>query len=467
MNGFIGRQKELNALNEWHSSDRFEFVAVYGRRRVGKTALLEEFVKGKECIFLTAKRVKGDANLRLLRETLNDAFGTDTENMGLDRLFGEIGERCGKRLILVIDEFPYFAGSDEELMSTLQTFIDRRAQFSKLFLVLCGSSMGFMKRQVLGEESPLYGRKTREIFLRPMDYLESAEFLEGRTAFEKACIYGAVGGVPLYLKRFSGKSNIFRTMADEFFAEGLTLFSEPESLLMQELKDPQTYNAIIEAMASGKARLSEIADITGIQGPNVSKYLIDLIDLGCVEKVEPFNEEKSKRTLYFLSDNLFRFRYYVAVNKRRRIAADTIDRTAKNIEREMPEYMGKVFEDICAQFVKRIGYPITGRWWGTVGKETKEIDLIGAFASEGKRIGLFGECKFTGKKADRDAIEGLFEKADHVKGFDVRNYAVFSRSGFTDAAEIRAEAHNVTMISLEDLYDTGFIDHMRHRHVGP
>jgi len=466
MSDFIGRQKELSALNEWYSSDRFEFVVIYGRRRVGKTALLNEFLKDKDHILISAKRVKGNANLRLLKEAVSDAFGTDTDDMGLDALLGEIGERSEKRLTLVIDELPYFAGSDEELISALQAFIDHKAQYSKLFLVLCGSSMGFMKRQILGSESPLYGRRTREMFLRPMDYLEAADFLVGRTAFEKACIYGAVGGVPLYLKKFSGRGNIFRIMADEFFTEGFTLFSEPESLLMQELKDPRPYNALIETMASGKARLSEISDSSGIIGPDASRFLKDLIDLGYVEKIEPFNEKNGKRTLYVLSDNLFRFRYYVAVNKRKRIAEATADRIAKNIEREMPEYMGKVFEDICAQFVRRIGYPITGRWWGPADKKTMEIDVIGSVASEGRRIGLFGECKFTGREADAAAVENLLESADQVKGFDVKNYAVFSRSGFSEPLELRAEAENVSLFTIDDLYDLDLISKMRSERIG-
>ena len=466
MNEFIGRQKELNALNEWYSSDRFELAVVYGRRRVGKTSLLEEFVRGKDNIFITAKRVKGNANVRSLRAAVCDAFGADTERMDIDELLEEIGKHSEKRQILVIDEFPYFAGSDEELMSSLQIFIDRRAQFSKLFIILCGSSMGFMKRQVMGGESPLCGRRTRELFLEPMDYLESAEFLEGRTAFEKASVYGAVGGVPLYLKKFSGKGNIFRIMAEEFFKEGFTLFSEPESLMMQELRDPRYYNDVIEAMAAGKARMSEISDRAGILNPHTSVYLTDLVDLGYVEKAEPFNEENGRRTLYFLSDNLFRFRYHMAVNKRKQILSDTTDRTSKNIEREMPDYMGKVFEGICAQFVKRIGYPITGRWWGIIGKETREIDVIGSYASGGKRIGLYAECKFTNRRADVADMEDLFEKADRVKGIDIKRYALFSRLGFTDDLEVMAEARDVMLVHIDDMYDHEFIERTRQKHVG-
>lgn len=467
MNDLIGRRRELNALNEWYSSDKFEFVVMYGRRRVGKTAILEEFVKDKKHVFVTGMRTKGDMNIRLLREAVSDSLGIDTEKMDLLALLRTIGEHSSERITFVIDELPYFAESNDELLSALQVFIDRKVQFSKLFLVLTGSSMNFMKRQVLGGESPLYGRRTREMFIRPMDYLEAAEFLEERSVYEKACVYGAVGGVPLYLKKFSGKQNIFKIMAEEFFTNGFTLFTEPESLIMQELKDPRLYNATIEAMAAGKARLSEISDHSGISTSDTSKYLADLIDLGYIEKVEPFNEKNGKRTLYFISDNLFRFRYYVAMNKRKILMSETVDDTAKNIEKDMPDYMGKVFENISAQFVKRIGYPITGKWWGAVGKKTGEIDVIGTYGSEGRRIGLLGECRFKNKYADRTALEDLFESADNVRGLDVKNYIIFSRSGFTDSLELGAEANNVDLITLDDMYDPDIIAKMRAKHAPP
>jgi hypothetical protein len=254
-------------------------------------------------------------------------------------------------------------------------------------------------------------------------------------------------------------------MAEEFFTDGLTLFSEPESLIMQELKDPRMYNDLISAMADGKARASEISDRAGIRDPYIYGHLTDLIDLGYVEKVEPFNDEKSKHPLYVISDNLFRFRYYIALNKRRRIASDNIGRTAENIENEMPEYMGRVFEDICREFVRRIGYPVTGRWWGNVGKKTGEIDVVGATAADGKRIGILGTCKFRNRDTEADVLDTLLEYADHVKGFDVKNYAVFSRSGFTDALEAKAGAVKADLVSLDDMYDAEFIAKMRLKHV--
>ncbi|MDR0523338.1 MAG: AAA family ATPase [Candidatus Methanoplasma sp.] len=452
MQAFLGREGELGSLNEWHSGGRFELVMMYGRRRVGKTSIIREFVKGKRAIVIDAMRVKGGGNLRLMREAVASALGADTEGMRIGDLLRLIGEHSGERLVLAIDEFPFFAESDEELMSSLQAFADGPAAGTRLFIILCGSSMGFMKRQVMGIESPLYGRRTREMHVRPMDYLEASVFLEGRTPYEKACVYGAVGGVPGYLSKFSGGEGVFDVMAREFFTEGTTLCSEPESLLMQELRDPRAYNDVIAAVASGKARLSEISDMAGIGAPEASRLLSDLEDLGYVEKATPFNEKPGRRTRYFLADNLFRFRYYMAVQRRARVFGADMAATAGNIEREMPEYMGRAFEGMCAQFVRRMGYPLAGRWWGAGQDSGLEIDVAASVAEGGRVRGLLAECKFTNRKAGVEDLEGLREAADRVRGLDSRELAIFSKSGFTDSLEARAEAEGVRLICLDDMF---------------
>jgi AAA+ ATPase superfamily predicted ATPase len=457
MNGFIGREKQLGLLNEWYSSGEFEFVAMYGRRRVGKTAIIKQFIKDKRTIFFTATRSKGDMNLRLFNESVKGTLNIDADRtLFFDKLFRIIGDNADERLVLVIDEFPYFAESNEELLSLLQIFIDHIAQNTKLFLILCGSSMSFMKRQVLGYESPLYGRRTRELHIRPMDFMEAAEFLPGKSNYEKACIYGAVGGIPMYLSRFSGKGNVFDMITNEFFSEGSVMASEPDSLILQELKDPKRYNGIIEALAKGKTRLSDISDRSGILTGEVSKCLADLIDLGYVEKLLPFNEKGDRHTRYHISDNMFRFYYWAVVDNKDIRSKEELKSMAKQIELQFPEYMGRVFETMCSQYVGiKMGYPNRGKWWGTPSKNvTAEIDLIGSVKDLGKTEGLFAECKFTKRQTDMEDLASLKEKADHVKGFDTKRYALFSKSGFTDRLTDRAEVEGVALITLDMMYDT-------------
>ncbi|MCL2148968.1 MAG: ATP-binding protein [Methanomassiliicoccaceae archaeon] len=453
MDRFVGRKNELGLLEQWYASDRFEFVAIYGRRRVGKTAIIKQFTKGKRTVFFTAVRSKGGLNMRLFNEAVMGA-AADDGILYFDKLFKAIADDASERLVLVIDEFPYFAESDEDILSALQIFIDHTAPGTKLFLILCGSSMSFMKRQVLGYQSPLYGRRTREMHVRPMGFMESAEFLPGRDSYERACVYGAVGGVPMYLERFSGKEDVFSIMAREFFTDGSVMSSEPESLILQELLDPKKYNDVVTAMASGSSRLSDISDRSGIAAPEASKRLEDLIDLGYVERVSPMNEKSDKRGRYHLSDNLFRFFYRMVIGQGQSVSGASLEDTSRNLESKFPDYMGRVFEGMCAEYVReRLGYPMTGKWWGSTSKGvTAEIDVIGTVGRGGGVEGLFAECKFTKRKVDTDVLEELRGNAGYVKGFDAKRYALFSRSGFTDRLEERGEAEGVALITLDMMY---------------
>ena len=464
MDEFIGRKKELDLLNQWYEGDRFEFVAMYGRRRVGKTALIEQFLKGKRAVFFSARRTKGRSNMRLFNAAVKGSLGsTDEKALYFDDLFRMIADNADERFVLVIDEFPYFAESDTDVISALQVFIDLTARNTKLFLILCGSSMSFMKRQVLGYESPLYGRRTHEMQIMPMSYSESAEFFLGRSSYEKACVYGAVGGIPMYLKRFSGTDNIFDIMAKEFFSDGSVMSSEPESLILQELRDPKRYNDVIEAMANGLTRISDISDRAGITAPEVSRFLDDLMDLGYVEKVAPMNEKGERRSRYYLSDNLFKFCYQMVMGKRQILRGSSLKETSENLETEFPDYMGRVFEKMCAQYVtERMGYPTTGKWWGTPSKGVAaEVDLIGSVGKKGRTEGVFAECKFTKRPADTGDLQRLKENAAFVKGFDVKRYAVFSRSGFSDGLADKAEAEGVALITLDTMYDRTNIQNVR------
>ena len=214
-----------------------------------------------------------------------------------------------KRITLVIDEYPYLANSDKSVSSLLQAAIDKHQFDSKLFLILCGSSMSFMETQVLGYESPLYGRRTAQYKLLPFDYLESSEMLSGYSKEEKIILYSISGGIPEYLSRIDKNLSVQENVRDLFFSPSGRLFEEPANLLKQELKMPETYNAIITAIAYGSSKLNEIAMKADIETSQCSKMLSTLIKLGLVRKEYPVTEEKSKRSIYILDDWMFVFWY--------------------------------------------------------------------------------------------------------------------------------------------------------------
>lgn len=443
---FIGRKKELSVLETKYASDQFEFVAIFGRRRTGKTAIIQRFIEGKKCIFYQGRRVGSEQNLRLFSDTVDLALGTKTEPKTLDDILETIVPFCSERLILVIDEFPVLAQSVEGAMDSLQFYIDHKFLDSKLFLILCGSSMSFMKKQVLGSKSPLYGRRTVQMEVKPMDYLESAEFFPERSSYEKACIYGIVGGVPMYLLKFRNRRSLLDVVRSEFLDDGAILAAEPDLLIMQEMNNPQRYNSVLMAIACGSNRVSEITASTGYDRSIVVGCLNDLMGLDYVLRTTPVDAPEGKKTRYFLKDNLFRFYYAVVNNRVQQLLGDP-----KLLGRAIEQYMGTTFEGICKEYLLRCGYVGTGKWWGRLHNgDEAEIDAIGyRLLQDNREEAVFCECKFRNSKVQRSDYLLLKARAMQVKRFDVRDYALFSRSGFENGLIETAKKEGVMLVTLD------------------
>ena len=244
---FVGRHQELKKLNSMYESGQFEFAVIYGRRRVGKTTLIKEFCKGKKAIYFIAREANDIINIENFS---SDVFSvTSKESQGnvyfsnWEKAFEYIYNISqNERVILVIDEYPYLAQSSRAISSIVQAHIDMKLKDSKLFLILCGSSMSFMEYQVLGYKSPLYGRRTAQFKIKPFTYYESALLLEGFTIEEQAILYGVTGGIPEYLSRVRLNMSLKENIENLFLSESGHLFEEPVNLLQQELREPATYN---------------------------------------------------------------------------------------------------------------------------------------------------------------------------------------------------------------------------------
>jgi AAA+ ATPase superfamily predicted ATPase len=312
---FAGREKELGELERYYKENAFHFTVFYGRRRVGKTTLINKFIENKEAIYFTAAETTAKENLDFLsnrilsvlaREAPGNPFGSF--NDAFDYCFKAAVK---KRLILVIDEYPYLAESDRAVSSLLQALIDKYQKNSRLFLILCGSSMSFMENQVLGYKSPLYGRRASQFKIEPFNYYECARMLTGFNHVDKITLYGICGGIPEYISRVNNNLSVQQNAENLFFNPSGRLFEEPSNLLKQELKTPQTYNGIITAIASGASKVNEIASIAGIETSQCSNMLATLITLGIVKKEYPAGTETrgkpSRKTIYLLADFMFRF----------------------------------------------------------------------------------------------------------------------------------------------------------------
>ena len=464
---FVGRDREIKKLNTLYQDEGFQFVVIYGRRRVGKTMLINEFLKGKRSAYYMAVEGTAKENLTGISKTLLTEGVSDfymPEFSDFESLLLYIDHLCKnsdgqERLVIAIDEFPYLAASYPAISSMLQSHIDQCWKNSNLFLILCGSSMSFMEEQVLGYKSPLYGRRTAQFKLHPFSYFEAKEMLSEFSTEEQAVLYGVTGGIPEYLSRIRSNQSMDDNIKELFFDESGRLFDEPGNLLKQELQDPSSYHSIITAIAGGASRLNEIATKTGLASSGCSAQIQSLITLGIIKKETPLTEGiKSRKTLYTLEDFMFLFWYrFVRPNLSgiMRGIGETIYEVS--VKPQISHFMGYIFEEICKQYLylpqiyMTLPFPAGefARWWRNNPKKKRqeEIDLM----AENGLEAIFGECKWRNELADVDILETLQERSG-LFHYQKQSYMIFSKTGFTEKLKLREkEEENVRLISFEDM----------------
>lgn len=459
---FIGREQELNALEKLYASNKFEFAVIYGRRRVGKTALINHFLDGKKAIYFMGVESNAKQNLENFSKSImeySNGIETETSFLSFQAALEYVFRLAQKeRLILAIDEYPYVARSSKSLASTLQLLIDKYKDSSKLMLILCGSSMSYMEDHVLAYKSPLYGRRTAQMKLLPFDFEETCRYFKNLSNEDKALIYGIVGGTPQYLLQINDSLSVEENIKNTFLNPMSFLYEEPINLLKQEVREPAIYTAIITAIAAGASRMSEISGKVGEDTNVCSSYIKNLINLGIVQKETPYGEKASRKSVYSIEDNMFRFWHRFVLENNSAIARGATELVYRRIEPKLSEYMGKVFEDICKQYLWKllltgkcpVEFTSLGRWWGNdpIEKCQAEIDIMG---EQDKDTALFAECKWTNEKADISVLETLAKRSRLFAYKNIHLY-LFSKSGFSkgcvDEAKIMG---NVTLVGYEDI----------------
>ncbi len=459
---FVGRKPEMARLEEMYNSGHFEFAVIYGRRRVGKTTLVNEFCRGKKTIYFVGIESTEKENLeRLSKAVLEVSFpGADLPPFPtFDALFDHVHHMASKeRVVLFIDEYPYLAQAKPAVSSILQAYVDRWFKDGKLFLILCGSSMSFMEHQVLGARSPLYGRRTAQFKVLPFTFFETREMLPSFPSESQAVIFGATGGIPEYLSRIEGRLSLKENLVRLFLRPSGRLFEEPSNLLKQELRDPAAYNAIITAIAEGASRQADISGKVGITASACSNLLSSLIALGLVRKDIPVTESVSRRTVYVLDDPMFRFWYrFVYPNLNSLMAGHADEVYETKVLPQLEAFTGPVFEQICLEYLTRRLLPDelpfwsshVGRWWGTNPSTLKEME-IDILAYEGDQA-LFCECKWTNRLVGLDCLNSLRAKSGLFPHED-RYYHLFAKRGFTTGCREAAAADpKVKLICFEEL----------------
>lgn len=462
---FIGRNTELNALEKLYQSNKFEFVVIYGRRRVGKTVLINHFINNKKAIYFMGVESNEKQNLESLSKSILEfSSGIQAEtsfasfHAALEYLF-QLSEK--ERIILAIDEYPYVARASKSLASTLQLLIDKYKDTSKLMLILCGSSMSYMEDHVLAYKAPLYGRRTAQMKIMPFNFEESCAYFKDLSNEDKALIYGIVGGTPQYLLQMSNQLSIEENIKNTYLNPISFLYEEPMNLLKQEVREPAIYNAIITAIATGYSRMSEISTKVGEDTNVCSSYIKNLMHLGIIKKETPYGEKASKKSIYSIEDNMFYFWYRFVLNNSSAIIRGATDLVYKRIEAQLNDYMGRIFEEICTQYLWKlllagkmpIEFVSLGRWWGndSIRKCQAEIDIMG---EQDNNTALFAECKWRNENVDSDVLETLIDRSKLFHYTQI-HYYIFSKSGFTKKCIEKAEKmQNVTLVRYVDIINS-------------
>ena len=465
---FIGRENELGLLNDLYSAHSFEFLVLYGRRRVGKTSLLSEFAKEKNAIFFSAQEKNDSLNLTDFSKSVQmhfegsyfGAFG------GWESAFSYIGSRAGnERQLVIIDEFPFIAATNASVKSILQHTIDHSWKEKNIFLILCGSSVSFMEKEVMGYKSPLYGRSTAQLEVLPFDYFESAQFFPAYSNLDKLIAYGILGGIPCYLENFSGSRTITENLQDRVLRTGAFLKEEPQVLLRMELREPAVYNSIFEAVAGGASRMNDISQKIHEESQKCAKYINTLRSIKLLDKITPAGEdESSKRSVYKISDNFFKFWYHFIFRERSYYEIIGPQKAAEEImeSESISSYMGDAFEQICTQYMVRKAkagklplVPHTiGRWWGNNPKKRRQDDIDILLLDKKQTSAIFCECKFRNTLFDKSEFEDLAAASDVFTQAENKYFYIFSKSGFSKwVLDEAATNKNIRLITIDNLFE--------------
>lgn len=471
---FIGRERELTALKEWYDKDGIGMMVIYGRRRIGKSTLITEFAKGKRTIFYTATKIGKNRNLELFSKQVVDLLMPGLGEVrfpATEAVFDFIDKNMGsEKIVLVIDELPYWAERDEALLSVLQKYMDTVWNNKNLKIILCGSALSFMEKKVLSEKSPLFGRRDSQMKLDAFDYLDSAKFVPDYSNEDKAVCYGITGGIAKYLSMIDPAKSMDENIIRLFFRTDGYLYDETRNLLTQEFSDIAIVNNIVEQIASGENTLNTIAGKIGEKESTILYSLDKLISVGLVEKKRCITEEKNKKkTQYVLKDFMFKF-WYEFIPK----ATSVIEMGQgelyyqKVVKPALHSFMGAVFEEMCRYYTLKQGImgeygcfiTSVGTWWGVENitdqngnfrAQSADIDVVAL--SETDKKAVVGECKFKNEKIDKGIYDTLIRRGKVIPAkYKISKYIFFSLSGYTEWFESLSE-EDVLLLTLDSLYE--------------
>ena len=469
---FYGRQGELEILDGLWASSKEEFLILYGRRRVGKTALLAEWIRrtGNRVLYWVASPTSATGQLRLFSQAIfnfENSGKPAPENFTYgdwEQAFQRIAQLAeNNRLALFIDEFTYLLEVNPGIAGMLQNFWDHVLKETNIFLCLSGSHLGMMKREFLSYQAPLYGRASTQIHLRPFYFGSTRSFFPKYSAIDRVALYAIFGGVPAYWERVDPAKSISQNIKLHLLTSNNLLQSEPRLLLQDFISDPHNYIAVLSAIANGAHATKEIAEVSGLQGVHVPKYLSVLTETGFVERRVPVTETGPSRAgRYHITDPYLRFYFRFLADRQDQLALGAQDIALAEIVRHMIDFIGKyTWEEICREWVLRAGalgaLPMMPDHVGSVWNSKAQVDVVGINAME--KTLILGECKWTLAENERKVMAELVEekaaKIIPAQGKWRVYFLSFSRSGWTSGTLAYQEEINRQPVRGENWISTG------------
>ena len=457
---FVDREQEMNTLQNEYDRNGSALVVLYGRRRVGKTTLITEFIKNKKALFFLASEEAETLNRNAFREKVAEFIDSDlmrsADIKNWDVLFKAIVDApFDSKPVIVLDEFQYLGKANPAFPSIFQRIWEEILKEKSVMVILCGSLISMMESQTLAYGSPLYGRRTAQIQLQQIPFAYYHEFFPGRSRRELIEMYAITGGVPKYIELFSGSGDIYRAIEGSILNRSGYLYDEPHFLLQQEVSEVGSYFSVIRAIAAGNSKLSSISSALETKATSLTKYLKTLIDLDILEREVPITEdnpEKSKRGLYRIKDNYLRFWFAFIYPNRSFIESGhsriVMDKIRKSLVKNHTAF---VYEDVCRERMWELNadgawpffFTKLGKYWDS----NTEIDIT-ALDPEDKNL-ILGECKYWSDPVGISVLRDLEAKASAVSWERDRRkvwYVLFSASGFTEELKALAESRDDVML---------------------
>lgn len=461
MKAFINRREELEFLEKEYKRDTSSLIILYGRRRVGKTALANRFMEGRQGVYFLATEESETQNRAAFKNMIAEQTGNElllNANVdSWDMIFKVWADSaCTEKKLMVIDEFQYLGKLNRGFPSVFQRIWDTLLKERNVMVILCGSLISMMESQTLAYTSPLYGRRTGQIKLKQIAFRHYHEFFPDKEEKELIEYYAITGGVPKYIELFYDSRDIYTAIENNVLSKTSFLYDEPNFLLQREVGEVGSYFSIIKTIAAGNQKLSKIASALELKQTGLTKYLKTLIDLDLVEREVPVTEdspEKSKRGLYKMKDNFMLFWFRFVFPNLSYIESGHTELAMKKIRANLVDgHIAYVYEDICidkmwelnANDMWEFHFDKVGRWWNG----NTEIDIV-ALDKEGGNI-IFGECKYWTNRVGMDVLRNLEKKSEQVEWNrnSRKNYFIlFSANGFTDElTELSREREDLILI---------------------